>query len=1239
MENLQNKRRSGQKLIFYTLTGLILILASLIYENVLIHRYDPGTIVSSMQKDFSRAEAQLKDLVDELSKPEYIRHPWQADTFIREKIKGDFSFHFYFFEKDSLIYWSDNTVPLSSLPENADPQGQVISLPNGFYFMRDTLAGDHRMAAFFLIKRSYPYKNIYLENRYQDAFSASPDVLISLDSGTYNIHSSNGFAFSLQPPDKYEYSTISTLVLLFLYAMAFLAFCAALFHLYLRLAPLLRSKVLLLIAYSIDVLILRALMYIFKVPAGLHDTYVFQPASFAASDLFPSMGDFIFNALTIFVIAYVIFIIYPNIRLREHRSSFRRLFLLFSLFLHIFIFYRLFLWAANSLIMDASYSLNLNQVFFLCPDSFLALFVISLLLFSFFLVSYRILGLAFHYSRRSAVQFFGFLLLASGVYALACILIHDCVFLLFLPLYFYAAVFFIQSYSLPDRSKISFTSVVFYLFLFAILSTAVLSTYNAQREVEQRKLLAIELSSGEDPLSEYIFMTTVDEMEQDTALLRLLSDSPYSIQSEDEAIEYIEDNYLSDRLRKYEWLVTICTPDRNLEIQPQGYFVNCYQYFNELIDDLGQAALGEGQYRYDNEAGMCNYISMSEFIFNNDRDTIKVFIELFSFFIPEEGLGYPEMLIDEEIKTFAGLENYSYAHYTDDKLVFKYGDYPYRTNLKKYGELQAGSFFDHNNYDHYVYRIDENEFLIISKDIAGFLDFLAPFSYLLILYTLFVLIFLAVVNIPFSRFHLELNFRNQLHLYIVSLIIISFVIVGGITVRYVINLNTSKNKEILQEKTHSVLIELEHKLAGEGKLTPDMQDYLTNLLIKFSQVFFSDINLYDLQGNLLASSRPQIFQKQLISAKMNADAYRILTRDKKLLFIQTETIGDQDYFSAYVPFMNQENKVVAYLNLPYFARQTELQNEISVFLNAFLNVYVLMIAVAIFLAILISRYITQPLKLIRDKMGSVSLAGLNEKIDWSGKDEIGTLVAEYNRMIDELARSAELLAKSERESAWREMAKQVAHEIKNPLTPMKLSVQYLQKAWDERSPDWEERLQRFSQTIIEHIETLSAIASEFSDFAKMPQKKEALIDLSEVIRNSLDLFTDTENIRFSFSASTDPPQYVMADKNQLIRVFNNLIKNAVQAIGQDPGGHIDIRLDRIDRDFVISISDNGPGIPDDMVDKIFSPSFTTKSSGMGLGLALVRSIVTEAGGSVSFESKPGKGTVFTVFLPMHEGLE
>jgi nitrogen fixation/metabolism regulation signal transduction histidine kinase len=369
---------------------------------------------------------------------------------------------------------------------------------------------------------------------------------------------------------------------------------------------------------------------------------------------------------------------------------------------------------------------------------------------------------------------------------------------------------------------------------------------------------------------------------------------------------------------------------------------------------------------------------------------------------------------------------------------------------------------------------------------------------------------------------------------------------------------------------------------------------------------------------------------------MNTGAFYKLAVEQSLLHIQNEKIGRQEYLSAYIPFRNNEDQIIAYVNLPYFAKQTELRKEIGDFLAAYINVYVLLIVLAIMVTILVSRFITRPLQLIREKLRDIGLGKSNEKIEWIRKDEIGNLVEEYNRMIDELAKSAELLARSERESAWREMAKQVAHEIKNPLTPMKLSVQYLHKAWEDKAPDWEKQLARFTRTIVEQIDSLSEIASEFSDFAKMPAANVERIELTGIVKSAADLYQHYRQIRISI-IHEDRPYYVLADKRQLLRVFNNLIQNSVQAIGKKHDGLIQILISEEDAFYKIEITDNGTGITDEQAEKIFSPSFTTKSSGMGLGLAMVKSILTTINSTVSFDSKHGEGATFRIKIPVcHE---
>jgi len=335
-----------------------------------------------------------------------------------------------------------------------------------------------------------------------------------------------------------------------------------------------------------------------------------------------------------------------------------------------------------------------------------------------------------------------------------------------------------------------------------------------------------------------------------------------------------------------------------------------------------------------------------------------------------------------------------------------------------------------------------------------------------------------------------------------------------------------------------------------------------------------------------------------------------------------------------MPFRNKDSKMNAYLNLPFFAKQDELTNDITTFLVAFIYIYVILIAFSIYLALVISNYITKPIELIREKIGKLKLGKTEEKIEWKRQDEIGSLVAEYNRMVDELTQSAELLARSERESAWREMAKQIAHEIKNPLTPMKLSVQYLQKAWDEKVPDWDKRLKHFSNTIIEQINSLSVIAPEFSDFAKMPRSNFQRIDLAEIIGNSIGIFKASSRIKFDFTPGGE--YFIFADKEQLLRVFNNLIKNSIQAIPVAKDGLIKIILSSDETSLYIHLMDNGKGIPKEMQKKVFYPNFTTKSGGMGLGLAMVKNIIENSGGTISFESEEAVGTTFKISLPRAE---
>ena len=266
--------------------------------------------------------------------------------------------------------------------------------------------------------------------------------------------------------------------------------------------------------------------------------------------------------------------------------------------------------------------------------------------------------------------------------------------------------------------------------------------------------------------------------------------------------------------------------------------------------------------------------------------------------------------------------------------------------------------------------------------------------------------------------------------------------------------------------------------------------------------------------------------------------------------------------------------------------------------------------------------------MIQEQFKTLSLHGGNDLLEWKGNDEFGQLIKAYNKLLLELADSADKLARSEREGAWREMAKQVAHEIKNPLTPMKLSIQHFEMTADPSSADFKDRLKGMSRNLVEQIDVLSNIASEFSSFAKLPDAKMEEIDLIKTLETTSSLYQNEIDIEFNIGIENIP---LKADKDQLTRVFNNLIKNAIQACDND--GKLTISIDKLDFDqgkVVVTFKDNGHGIDDETSKKIFVPNFTTKNSGSGLGLAMVKSILEQMGASIAFESEVGVGTTFKI---------
>jgi nitrogen fixation/metabolism regulation signal transduction histidine kinase len=314
--------------------------------------------------------------------------------------------------------------------------------------------------------------------------------------------------------------------------------------------------------------------------------------------------------------------------------------------------------------------------------------------------------------------------------------------------------------------------------------------------------------------------------------------------------------------------------------------------------------------------------------------------------------------------------------------------------------------------------------------------------------------------------------------------------------------------------------------------------------------------------------------------------------------------------------------------------QSVLAKEISNLIVAVINFTLLLIIITMSLAVFISGRLTSPLDMLSKGLATVGVGKKSEQLTYAGNDEIGELVKQYNRMVDEIEESTHKLANSEREYAWREMAKQIAHEIKNPLTPMKLNIQQLLKSWNDRVPGFDKTIDRFTKNQIEYIDNLSSIASAFSAFAKMPVSNPVEVDILEQIRITLELFKNTENVTFRVHWPHESKIIIYADKEQLNGVFSNLIKNGIQSVPPGRDGLIMLNIEVKSDKVVVSVSDNGTGIPESLRKNLFTPNFTTKSSGMGLGLSIAKKYIESANGRIWFESEVGKGSLFYFELPV-----
>ena len=1145
------------------------------------------------------------------------------------------------YEESDLKFWSSyKAIPpdINNIKEGSS----FLQLPNGWYEVIKKTQNNFTFVFLIDIKKQYTIQNRYLKNGIVNNLSAknSLDLASFIDEEVSGITNQEGkllFEVKLKPGyTKSIYATIQIwlwVVGLFCIALFINSVCA-----WLAKRGKLLYGTLILITFFLGVRITDLEFGWFNHQFNVE---LFNPSIYAESFFLPSLGDFLLNVLSVTWIILFIYTYKDKYRVpvwltKNKGAGLVVHFVLLLIFSGIaFLMNDIFF----GLIYNSTINFDITNIINLSWMSWICIVILCLVWFNVYLIAniFIELTLQLKVNHKERLILFTTML---GIYFIYMLCTAFTVFFIAYALFLFTVAY--NVYGQQSRFSIGAFAAIF--FCLAFISSIKYLKFNDIKERSNRFVIAQKLLSADDPKVINSIESLGNGIANDLFITDYFKSPGWNRQL---ALQnYITKTFLDGYLAQFEYNFYEFKANDSTVAKNENVSLRHYQ---NLVQS-GTVKISNFFYRLNDTFGYQNYFGIIP-IFDENHLLGTMVIELKSQQYNYNSQ-FPEILIDGKMKTDDDYSNYSFAFYSNNKLIKQSGKFTYKLANTEFKGVLGESLIQSDSksgYSHLIYMPSNSKIIVISKEKVTYIVRLAALSFFFLVFIIFssglyVLIWL-LKNIDDSwggwfniNRSLMINankilYKTRIQLSIVLSVVATLLIVGWSTFFYIRDEYRNQQEDLIREKIRKVQLSYEKQIYANG--IPATTDQAIVNFNQFADINSAYLNLFDTKGNLLFTSLPKMYDYGIISTKMGPTAFIYLKQLQRSEYSNpVEAIGEFTYSSAYAPIRNSQNQTVAYIGLPYYGNEADYQSKISLFINTLINIYALVFVAIGILAVFLAKQITSPLTFIQESIKKTKLGQKNQPILWSRHDEIGSLIKEYNKMISALEESAVKLAKSERESAWREMAKQVAHEIKNPLTPLKLGVQLLEKSWKENDPNFALKFERFYKSFVEQIDSLATIASEFSNFAKMPDTKLEKLLLIPIIEQSRDVFTNTKNAEIYISNLTNKEVVILGDKDQLLRSFNNLMKNAIEASSSADMSLIYIKITNDQYHVWVELDDNGKGIDPELQDKIFVPNFTTKSSGTGLGLAFVKQAVENAGGTIDFKSIADTGTTFYLSFPL-----
>ena len=795
---------------------------------------------------------------------------------------------------------------------------------------------------------------------------------------------------------------------------------------------------------------------------------------------------------------------------------------------------------------------------------------------------------------------------------------------------------FVQQCTGRSYNVFSRRPLVVFAFIWALYMTVTSSVLGFKKEQDRVLLWANRLAVDRDLSLEIQLRTIEDEIASDQLIVTLAGmQNPETM-----ILNRVSEYYLS-RVRQSYNIEVLMIGDKDRE---------ALAYFNNIAGNGVPIADG------------------SRFLFLTDNNGNSSYAGVYLFYRQKEGLMRMLLMIEpnsnrEDRGYYSVIGNYSkpgsvsippvysYARYSGGKLSSFKGNYPYPTISSQLGDefetVPDSKVLREKGNVHFMHLIDEQDIIVISRPVRTAMVFFVSFSYLFLALSLILLMFVRGRRNSSFRSN---YFRTRINtiLFVSScLILVSMTV---ISVLFVYKRNELNMYNLMSSKINTVQALVEDQVRHVRNWKELRGQDFAREIEKLGNTTKSDISLYTPEGKVFHTTTPEVFEKMVIGSRISEEAFYNIRNQHQRFFISREQVSGRTLWSLYAPIFNDYGDLVAIIAVPYTDKSFDFRREALFHAAMIINIFLLLLIGSLLFSTREVNSMFSPLLEMGRKMNSADINNL-EYIIYKREDEISSLVDAYNRMVHDLSDSTRQLAQAERDNAWSQMARQVAHEIKNPLTPIKLELQRLIRLKQNNNPAWEEKFDKVAAVVLEHIDILTDTANEFSTFAKLYSEEPVLLDLDRILKDQLLIFDNKENITISYLGMENA--YVVAPKPQLIRVFVNLITNAIQAVemhqreiesesGEVVPGKVVIYLRNSTKDgfYDVVVDDSGSGVKEENVCKLFTPNFTTKSAGTGLGLAICRNIMEKCGGEISYKkSFTLGGASFTVTIPKKDDNE